>query len=313
MGKFRYDDKSKNKTNFHYRTIQSNSCLFTEKKKLQNKQSYSKQIKINGWCRKIYIEAFLGSWRKQKQTCIQMIYFHFSFSMNNSCLFRNKSADISMKETLSQNACNSSLCMYLLKTRASFSIIETVSKVLISQTCHIDKVSWVGLFLGIHRVCNVSDSLREFHSIYEDNHQFIRKNCLDASCLSRLFFHCKFIHTYVKMSQFIAIVVRRNEKKFHFPISCGCGKKLLFNTIGSHRSRMESQSTYTNAFGLFDFPFNLFEIGLKGINSIVVNKKHQWLHVKIFVVFAINWISTIRRNTNMVVYTRVYINVDKDI
>lgn len=191
---------------------------------LQNKQSYSKQIKINGWCRKIYIEAFLGSWRKQKQTCIQMIYFHFSFSMNNSCLFRNKSADISMKETLSQNACNSSLCMYLLKTRASFSIIETVSKVLISQTCHIDKVSWVGLFLGIHWVCNVSDSLREFHSIYEDNHQFIRKNCLDASCLSRLFFHCKFIHTYVKMSQFIAIVVRRNEKKFHFPISCGCGK-----------------------------------------------------------------------------------------
>lgn len=150
---------------------------------------------------------------------------------------------------------------------------------------------------------------------YEDNHQFIRKNCLDASCLSRsrLFFPLQ-VHSY--LCQDVAIhshCCSPKWKKFHFPISCGCGKKLLFNTIGSHRSRMESQSTSMNAFGLSDFPFNLFEIGLKGINSIVVNKKHQWLHVKIFVVFAINWISTIRKNTNNVVYTRVYINVDKDI
>lgn len=193
---------------------------------LQNKQSYSKQIKINGWCRKISIGAFLGSCRKQKQTCIQMIYFHFSFSMNNSCLFRNKSADISIKETLSQNACNSSLSMYLLKTRASFSIIETVSKVLISQTCHIDKVSWVGLFLGIHRVCNVSDGLREFHSIW--GQPSVYKEKLFGCLLSQLsFFHCKFIHTYVKMSQFIAIVIRRNEKNSIFQLVVGVEKIII--------------------------------------------------------------------------------------
>lgn len=162
---------------------------------LQNKQSYSKQIKINGWCRKISIEAFLGSWRKQKQTCIQMIYFHFSFSMNNSCLFRNKSADISIKETLSQNACNSSLSMYLLKTRASFSIIETVSKVLISQTCHIDKVSWVGLFLGFHRVCNVSDGLSEFHSIWGQSSVYKEK--LFGCLMSQPSFFPLQVHSYL--------------------------------------------------------------------------------------------------------------------
>lgn len=68
-------------------------------KMFQSKKSYSRQMKINGWCRKISIEASLGSWCKQKQTCIQMIYIQFSFSMNNSCSIRNKSADISIKRT----------------------------------------------------------------------------------------------------------------------------------------------------------------------------------------------------------------------